>query len=91
VLTRAVVPIALAALVATAGAQGQRPRGTIVVSNMNDNTMMLVDAESGRTLATLATGEGPHEVAVSHDGRRAVVSNYGVRGKPGNSLTLVDV
>jgi DNA-binding beta-propeller fold protein YncE len=91
VLTRPVVPIALAVVVATAGAQSQRPRGTIVVSNMNDNTMMLVDAESGRTLATLATGEGPHEVAVSHDGRRAVVSNYGVRGKPGNSLTLVDV
>ncbi len=85
---RIVVGVAVA--VSSARAQG-RPRGTIVVSNMNDNTMMLVDAASGRALATLPTGEGPHEVAVSHDGRLAVVSNYGVRGKPGNSLTLVDV
>jgi len=92
VLTRPAVPIALAVVFAAAGAQGQeRPRGTIVVSNMNDNTAMHLDAESGRTLATLPTGEGPHEVAVSRDGRRAVVSNYGVRGKPGHSLTLIDV
>jgi DNA-binding beta-propeller fold protein YncE len=92
VLTRPAVPIALAVVFAAAGGQGQeRPRGTIVVSNMNDNTAMLLDAESGRTLATLPTGEGPHEVAVSRDGRRAVVSNYGVRGKPGHSLTLIDV
>ena len=91
-LTRPAVPIALAVVFAAAGAQGQeRPRGTIVVSNMNDNTAMHLDAESGRTLATLPTGEGPHEVAVSRDGRRAVVSNYGVRGKPGHSLTLIDV
>ena len=91
-LTRPAVPIALAVVFAAAGAQGQeRPRGTIVVSNMNDNTATLLDAESGRPLATLATGEGPHEVAVSRDGRRAVVSNYGVRGKPGHSLTLIDV
>jgi DNA-binding beta-propeller fold protein YncE len=34
---------------------------------------------------------GAHEVAVSHDGRWAVVSNYGVRGQPGNSLTVIDV
>jgi DNA-binding beta-propeller fold protein YncE len=41
--------------------------------------------------ATLPTGQGPHEVAVSHDGRWALVSNYGVRGAPGGTLTVVDV
>jgi DNA-binding beta-propeller fold protein YncE len=30
-------------------------------------------------------------VAVSHDGRLALVSNYGVRGKPGSTLTVIDV
>ncbi|MEP6690995.1 MAG: beta-propeller fold lactonase family protein [Gemmatimonadaceae bacterium] len=70
---------------------GDRPRGTVVVSNMNDNTASILDAGTGRTLATIATGEGPHEVAVSHDGRWALVSNYGVRGKPGNTLTVIDV
>lgn len=91
-MTHRAIVVVVGIAVAASSAQGQeRPRGTVIVSNMNDNTTMLIDAESGRRLATLPTGEGPHEVAVSHDGRRAVVSNYGVRGKPGNSLTLIDV
>jgi len=65
--------------------------GTVVVSNMNDATATLIDAASGRVVATLPTGEGPHEVAVSHDGALAVVTNYGVRGKPGHSITVIDV
>ena len=72
-------------------APGEVPRGTIVASNMNDNTATVIDAATGRVLATLPTGEGPHEVATSHDGRWAVVSNYGVRGKAGNSLTVIDI
>jgi DNA-binding beta-propeller fold protein YncE len=74
-----------------AAQRAERPTGTIVVSNMNDNTATLVAAATGRTIATLPTGAGPHEVAVSHDGRTALVSNYGVRGKPGNSITVIDV
>jgi YVTN family beta-propeller protein len=65
--------------------------GTLVVSNMNDNTASVIDVASGRVLATLPTGEGPHEVAASHDGRWAIVSNYGVRGKPGNTITVIDI
>jgi len=68
-----------------------RPTGTVVASNMNDNTATVLDASTGRVLATLPTGEGPHEVAISHDGRWAVVSNYGVRGKPGSTITVIDV
>ena len=65
--------------------------GTIVASNMNDNTATIIDAASGRVRATVPTGEGPHEVAISNDGRWAAVSNYGVRGKPGNTITVIDV
>ena len=72
-------------------AQRAGPAGTLVVSNMNDNTVTMLDAATGRVHATLPTGEGPHEVAISRDGRWAVVSNYGVRGKPGNTLTVIDV
>jgi YVTN family beta-propeller protein len=72
-------------------AQTNRPQGTLIASNMNDNTASVIDVASNRVLATLPTGEGPHEVSASHDGRWAVVSNYGVRGKPGNSLTVIDV
>jgi DNA-binding beta-propeller fold protein YncE len=72
-------------------AQTTRPTGTLIVSNMNDHTATVLDVGTGRVLATLPTGEGPHEVAASHDGRWALVSNYGVRGKPGNSITVIDV
>ena len=65
---KAALPLVAAA---THAAIAQRPRGTIVTSNMNDSTASLVDAGSGRTVATLPTGEGPHEVAISRDGRTA--------------------
>ena len=74
-----------------AGVEGAAPTGTLVVSNMNDHTATVLDAATGRVHATLTTGEGPHEVAISRDGRLAVVSNYGVRGKPGSTLTVIDV
>jgi DNA-binding beta-propeller fold protein YncE len=67
------------------------PTGTVIVANMADNTATIIDVASKRVLATLPTGAGAHEVAVSHDGRWGVVSNYGVRGAPGNSLTVIDV
>ena len=90
--TRAAALVALAlALAAPLPAQPPAPTGTLVVSNMNDHTATLVDAATGRVRATLPTGEGPHEVAISRDGRLALVSNYGVRGRPGSSITVIDV
>lgn len=83
--------LALLAAAAPLPAQSRGPTGTLVVSNMNDNTATILDAATGITIATVPTGEGPHEVAVSHDGKWAVVGNYGVRGKPGNTLTVIDV
>jgi YVTN family beta-propeller protein len=77
-----------AAAIASAGTP---PSGTIIVANMGDNTATLLDVATKRVVATLPTGNGAHEVAVSHDGRWAVVSNYGVRGAPGNTLTVIDV
>ena len=58
---------------------------------MRDSSATIVDAATGQVRATVRTGNGPHEVAGSHDGRWAIVSNYGVRGAPGNSLTVIDV
>ena len=76
---------------ATPSVGASAPTGTVIVANMADNTATVIDVASRRVLATLPTGAGAHEVAVSHDGRWAVVSNYGVRGAPGNSLTVIDV
>jgi YVTN family beta-propeller protein len=64
---------------------------TLVVLNKSEATASLIDLASGAVRATLPTGHGPHEAAVSPDGRLALVGNYGSRDKPGSSLTVIDV
>jgi len=66
------------------------PGGTLVVVNKGGASVHLVDVASGRTLAALPTGIGPHEVAIASDGRTAVVTDYGAR-EPGSTLTVIDV
>jgi YVTN family beta-propeller protein len=41
-------------------------------------------------VARIDTGEGPHEVAASDDGKLAFVTNYGAK-TPGNSLSVIDL
>src|SRR4029077_16822168 len=85
--------LSVVSISAPAGAQasGGRLHGTLIATNMNDNTATVIDLGSQKTIATLPTGTAPHEVAVSHSGHWAVVSNYGGRDKPGNSLTVIDL
>ncbi len=63
----------------------------LLVANKADATLSIVRPDSRQTLVVLPTGVGPHEVAASPDGRWAVVSNYGDKGREGNSLTVVDL
>lgn len=65
--------------------------GTLVVLNKSDNTASLINLQTKETGAVIPTGNGPHEVAVSPDGKTAVVCNYGSGQAPGNSLTVIDV
>jgi YVTN family beta-propeller protein len=65
--------------------------GTLVVANKSEATVSLVDTGTSEILATLPTGNAPHEVDVSPNGRFALVGNYGTRDEPGSSLTLIDV
>jgi len=58
---------------------------------MNAHSVSIVDVATGANIATLQTGEGPHEVAISHDGNRAVVSIYGNRTSIGSSLMVIDL
>ncbi|HUP60137.1 MAG TPA: YncE family protein [Thermoanaerobaculia bacterium] len=64
---------------------------TLLVVNKRDATLALVDPATMKVTGKIATGEGPHEVAVSDDGKIAVVGNYGTRQNPGTSLTVIDV
>lgn len=83
--TLAVLLIAVAVSVNAAGS------GTLLVLNKSDNTVSLIDLASKESIATISTGVGPHELAVSPDGKIAVVVNYGNRAQPGNTLTVIDV
>jgi YVTN family beta-propeller protein len=67
------------------------PAGVLIVLNKSDDTVYILDRETGEQLASVQTGYQPHEVAVSPDGRIAVITNYGTRSEPGNSLTVIDV
>ena len=42
-------------------------------------------------LARIPTGNGPHEVAVSADGKTAFVANYGTGPAPGSTLSVIDL
>ncbi|MCA1733140.1 MAG: YncE family protein, partial [Acidobacteria bacterium] len=64
---------------------------TLLVANKSDDTVDLLALADGRSLATLETGHAPHEIAVSPDGRQAVITNYGDRSAPGSSLTVIDL
>jgi DNA-binding beta-propeller fold protein YncE len=81
-----------ATLLAAPPAAAQIPglRGTLIVTNKSPNTATIIDVASGRALATLPTGQGPHEVAITRDGGTAVVTDYGAR-EGGRTLTVIDV
>ncbi|HEX5026233.1 MAG TPA: YncE family protein [Agriterribacter sp.] len=67
-----------------------RKKDMLLVLNKADNTMVIVDPLTLKITATVATGVGPHELAVSADGKLAYVGNYGVQS-PGNSLSVIDL
>lgn len=78
--------IPLACLLSTQYALG----GTLVVLNKADATASLVNLKNLKIVGTVQTGVGPHEVAISDDGKLAVVSNYGDKAV-GHSLTIIDI
>lgn len=63
---------------------------TILILNKSANTAWQLDAQTGKKIAEYKTGVGPHEVAVSPDQGRAIITNYG-GNNPGNSLTIIDL
>lgn len=63
---------------------------TLLVLNKSEATVTLIDVATRRQVDTLPTGCGPHEIALSPDGRQAAITNYG-EDIAGNSLTLIDL
>lgn len=82
------------ALAACAPAEQARDReagpaaaaGTLLIGNKGEDTLSFVALTDGRELGRAATGEDPHEIAVSPDGRQAAVVAYG-----GRTIDIFDV
>ena len=56
-----------------------------------ENQLALVDPDRMKLLAKMPTGNGPHEVAASADGKLAFVSNYGDQKAAGSTLSVFDL
>jgi YVTN family beta-propeller protein len=62
---------------------------TLLVANRGGSTITLIDPASMTLLTTIDVGSDPHEIAVTADGKRAYVSNYG--NSFGNTLSVIDL
>lgn len=80
------------ALALSAGSAAFLPAADrLLVLNKSDDTVSILDAASGKSVATVPVGHGPHEGAMLSDGATAAVSDYGDRDKPGRTISLLDV
>jgi DNA-binding beta-propeller fold protein YncE len=71
---------------------GSELSGTVVVANQASDTITLIDLAAMEAYRHVAVVGGPHEVAVSPDGARVLVTNYNKRGAgPQKALSLVSL
>ena len=82
--------VAIIAIATTAQVQTQTPSPVLLVLNKAENSLAILDPATQKVVARIPTGEGPHEVAASSDGKLAVVTNYGAKD-PGHSLSIIDL
>jgi YVTN family beta-propeller protein len=86
------VSLILAAVVAAAVVAPAQSRGArLLVLNKEDATLIIVNPESGAVLGTVPTGQGPHELVTSADGKTAFASNYGTGPAPGHTISMIDL
>jgi len=78
------------AVLAAAAAGSVATAQTLIVGNKAADTAGFVDLRAGEMVTTRPTGGGPHEVAISPDGRTAAVVAYGGQGAPGRTVHLYE-
>jgi YVTN family beta-propeller protein len=71
-------------------AAAQIPSPALLVLNKEGN-VAIVDPKTRTVVGRAPTGEGPHEVEASSDGKLAFASNYGDGQKPGHSISVIDL
>lgn len=70
-------------------AAAETPSPALLVLN-KEGALAIVDPATRQVVGRVRTGDAPHEVIASTDGRLAFVSNYGA-STPGNSLSVIDL
>jgi len=65
--------------------------GTLVIANQQSHSAYLISLKDGKVVRKIETGPGPHEAAVSPDGKTAVVTIYGNQQSVGASLLVIDI
>jgi YVTN family beta-propeller protein len=68
----------------------QSNRSVLLVLSKAEGQLAVLDPETMKVRARVATGADPHEVVISSDGKTAFVSNYGGQ-TPGNSISVIDI
>lgn len=69
---------------------GQTVAPVLVVLNKADATLAIINPADMKLVAKVPTGDSPHEVVLSGDGKTAFVANYGAQ-TPGSSLSVIDI
>src|SRR6185503_8842886 len=69
---------------------GQTTTPVLVALNKADSTLAIIDPSTMKIISKVATGDSPHEVVLSADGKTAFVANYGAR-TPGSSISVIDL
>lgn len=69
----------------------QSHQSALLVLNKSESTLAIIDPATLKVLARVPTGEAPHELAASADGRFAFVCNYGTGDRPGSTISVIDI
>jgi YVTN family beta-propeller protein len=80
---------AFAALASVVAAAAQTP--ALLVVHQGEKTMSIVDPQTRKIVGRVPTVDQGHSVAVSGDGKMAFVVNFSEGGRPGNSISVVDL
>jgi YVTN family beta-propeller protein len=83
--------LGLSAVTALSARVQASPRtGILLVANQQSASATLIDLATGSS-TEIPVGAGPHEAAISPDGRWGVVTVYGTGPAPGNQLAIIDI
>jgi DNA-binding beta-propeller fold protein YncE len=69
---------------------GQTTKPVLVALNKADSSMAIIDPAEMKIVGKVATGDSPHEVVLSADGKTAYVANYGAQ-QPGSTISVIDI